>query len=133
MCGADLAESLILTGPLLQTLSTSSLPRVALPEQPGKESMADILPHEEAVDGFLLPHHLDNLAVQVDKEGSPEATSNTGKERRTRVEGRPFLWRPSVPHPPGSFLPDDSKGRELLEVKGEVESEPSFEESSDGF
>lgn len=88
MRGADLAESLILTGPLLQTLSTSLSPRVALPEQPGKESVADILPHEEAVDGFLLPHHLDNLPVQVDKEGSPEATSNTGEKRRTRVEGR---------------------------------------------
>lgn len=54
---------------------------------------------------FLLPHHLDNLPVQVDKEGSPEATSNA----------------------------NDSKGWQLLQVKWEVESEPSFEESCDGF
>lgn len=47
--------------------------------------MANILPHEEAVDGFLLPHHLDNLPVQVDKEGSPEATSNAREERSTGV------------------------------------------------
>lgn len=65
-----------------------SLPMWSLynPEQSGEESVANVLLHEEAVDGFLLPHHLDNLPVQVDKEGSPEATSNTKEERSTGVE-----------------------------------------------
>lgn len=58
------------------------------PEQAGKQSVANILLHEEAVDGLLLPHHLDDLPVQVDKECSPEATSNAGGEISTRVEGR---------------------------------------------
>lgn len=48
--------------------------------------MANSLPHEEAIDGFLLPHHLDNLPVQVDKEGSPKATSNAGEGRSTSIE-----------------------------------------------
>lgn len=34
---------------------------------------------------------------------------------------------------PISSLPNDSKSWQLLQVKGEVESEPSFEESCDGF
>lgn len=46
--------------------------------------MVNILPHEEAVDGFLLPHHLDNLPVQIDKQGSPEATSNTKGRKKDR-------------------------------------------------
>lgn len=110
------------------------------PEQPGEESAANVLPHEEAVDGLLLPHHLDDLPVQVDKEGSPEATGNTGEERSTKVEGGVFSWRPPppvppppTPPPPVSSLPNDGKGWQLLQVKGEVESEPSFEESSNGF
>lgn len=35
--------------------------------------------------------------------------------------------------PPLSSLPNDSKGWQLLQVKREVQSEPSFEESCDGF
>lgn len=35
--------------------------------------------------------------------------------------------------PPFNSLPNDSKGWQLLQVKWEVESEPSFEESCDGF
>lgn len=76
------------------------------PEWLGKEAVANILPHEEAVDGFLLPHHLDNLPVQVDEEGSPEATSNTGEERSARVEGRPSHGNLL----PLNSLPNDSKG-----------------------
>ena len=43
--------------------------------------------HEETVDGFLLPHHLDNLTVQVDEERSPKATSDPGKGRSTWIKG----------------------------------------------
>lgn len=46
-----------------------------------------------------------------------------------------MLFHGNLPdlRPPLSSLPNDSKGWQLLQVKGEVESEPSFEESCDGF
>lgn len=105
------------------------------PKWPREEPRANSLLHEEAVDGFLLPHHLDNLPVQVDKECSPEATGNTGEERSIRVNGDLPSFPSSSPTQPSSLSnsPYDSKGWELLEIKGKVKPEPGFEESSDGL
>lgn len=67
----------------------------------GREEQA--LLHEEAIDGLLAAHELHNLAVEVDKECTPEAAGD----------------------------PDDGKGRQLLQVEGEVEAEAGFEQCRD--
>lgn len=38
--------------------------------------LQDLLLHEEAVDGLLLPHELDDQAVQVDEESAAEAAGD---------------------------------------------------------
>ena len=81
-----LNEVLSLTGLLFATVGWPSHPTVTI-TQLREEPRSNSLLHEEAVDGFLLPHHLDNLPVQVDKERSPKATSNTREGRSTRVKG----------------------------------------------
>lgn len=70
------------------------------PKQLRQEPKANSLPHEEAVDGFLLPHHLDNLPVQVDEERAPKATGNAAEGSSAAVKRRLPSRTPARPRLP---------------------------------
>lgn len=97
-----------LTGPLFASHLLLRLPSPHQGNDPHTtQRRINSLLHEETVDGLLLPHHLDNLPVQVDKECSPEATGDTGEREEAPSKRRSSFSHlllshtsaPSAPHP----------------------------------
>lgn len=98
-----------------------------------------LLLHEEAVDGLLAAHELHDLAVEVDEERAPEATGNPGQSQGKRCPAATTSTTSAATATPGAIgwvlgwphSPDDGKGRQLLQVEGEVEAEAGFEQCRD--